>query len=346
MKFFGVSALEEALKVFGYEEIRDIWSKTSLLTILRAALANNEYDSRSLQERYGLSMEEIRYLWEKFPELKVNKKPSRATISNVARELEGKLREKSAKMLSEIELWIFPKWRELVGAVYLGMFEGRVVKNILWSAVALLIPSVRDIFRYKLLSGEECVGLFGLGAYVCEFVPERARESTTYCLPIHGVIMETPLYERAISSRKILVIPKFADYVREHLVRIPLYELAGSKFAPRFFGPAIRKTNKIIIQFLKAIKSSEIANADVDNLTLLSAWRGAYNKFLVSEKHIGKLSVAMLKGVPGVVGYEGVLNKLEELPPVHESEVFKRKARLLWMRFSISGFDLLEQFLG
>ncbi len=338
--------MKEYLRAFGYDEILGIWRRMNIISALMVAIDNNEFDARSLHEKYGLSMDDIKFLWDNFPELKVGKKPSKSSITSFLREQEGLYRQKSADILKDMELWIFPKWRELIGAVYLGMFEGRVVKNILWSSVALLIPSVKDLFIYKLLSGEECVGLFGIGAYVCEFIPERAQESTIYSLPIHGVLMEMPIYNNAISSRKELVVPKFADYVREHLIRIPLYELASSKFAPRFFGPAIRKCNKIISHFLEAIKSSVITNAGINNLILLSAWRGAYNKFLVSEEHVNKLSVAMLKGVPGVVGYEGILNKLEELPPVHESEVFVRKVTILWMRFAIGGFDILEQFLG
>jgi len=334
--------VERALEVLGFGEILDTWYKISVLDVLKSAVENNEFGSFVLQTKYGLHSSDLKYLFSIFPELRIGKKPSPSTIMNRISELRERLRGLSVKMLKDMELWIFPKWRSLIGAVYMGMFEGRPIRDILWSSVAILIPSVNDIFRYRLLSREECVGIFGLGVYTSEFMPERSTEPTRFSMPIHGVLLETKMYEKAIYSKKELIVPKYSEYFREHLIRIPLGELVGSKFASRFFGPVVRKISGVIGEFLDAINMLYITDAKVPNLTILSAWRGAFNKLLVKEKHLQKLSVAMIKGVPGVVGYEGILDKLTELPPVHDPEVFVDRMRLLWARFSVLGDKLLE----
>ena len=326
----GVLILDKALEVLGLSKIMDAWYKMNLVGVLKQAAENNEFGQFVLQSKYGLSGDDIKYLWAEFPELRAGKKPSRQAITQKISELNEAIRNASVKMLQDVELWIFPKWRELIGAVFLGMFEGRPIKEITWSSVAVMIPSVKEIFRYRLLSGEECVGIFGIGVYACEFIPDRAQNPTSFSVPIHGVIMEMPAYERAIYSKKTLVVPRYSEYIREHLVRIPLSELLASRFAPRFFGPIIRKTSRMISEFLDAVKSFSIANVGLDDIMLLSAWRGAFNKFLVTENRLGTLSVDMLKGVPGVVGYEGVLGKLTELPMVHGLDVFVDKIKLLW----------------
>jgi len=334
------------LEVLGYSKILEAWEKINVLTALRAAIDRNEFDAISLQKKYGFSRKDLEYVWEVFPELKVHRRPTPGAIASRIDELNKMLRDAMVGMLEGMELWIFPKGSCLICGVYLGMVEGSLRRDVLWSSVAILVPSVNNIFRYRLLSGEECVGIFGIGAYMCEFIPERAKDATTFTIPIHGVLMEMPMYERAISSKKRVVVPKYADYIREHLVRVPLSELAGSKFAPRFFGPAIRENSKAILGFLRSTRAFSVADVCIDGLTLLSAWRGAFNKLLVTESRFGKLSTDVIKGVPGVVGYEGVLDKLRELPMVHNTDAFVDSTRLLWLRLSVAGFSILEQFIG
>jgi len=338
--------LKKALETLGFPKIRDLVRRIYITQALRAAVERNEFDKFSLIKKYGLSVEDIEYLWSVFPEIKIGKKLMSRQILSHVNELNQKLDIAKSKMLGESELWIFPKWRELIGAVYMGMFEGRPIKEITWSAVALIIPSTREIFRYKLLSGEECVGIFGLGAYMCEFIPEKAQEPTAFGLPIHGVLIEMPVYQRAIESKKTIIVPKYADYMREHLIRVPIGELVSSKFASRFFGTILRKNAKQILRFLKTIKSYSIADVELDEVSILSAWRGAFNKILVTENRASQLSVDMIKGVPGIVGYEGILNKIKELPMIYDPEVFINKQQTLWLQFAIAGYDFLEKFIG
>lgn len=338
--------MRKALETLGFSKIKDMVKRIYLIQVLKAAIERNEFDKFSLMKKYGLNKEDIEYLWSIFPEIKMGKRITSRQVLGYMNELNRKLNMMKSKMLGESELWIFPKWRELIGAVYMGMFEGRPIKEIVWSVVVLIIPSTKEIFRYRLLSGEECVGIFGLGAYICEFIPERAREPITFSLPLHGVLIEMPLYRRAIESKKVLIVPKYADYMREHLIRVPLGDLITSKFASRFFVTILRKNARQILWFLKTIKKYSMADVELDNVNILSAWRGAFNKILVTKSKAGKLSVDMIKGVPGIVGYEGVLDKIKELPMMYDFEVFISKQQTLWLQFAIAGYDFLEKFTG
>ncbi len=334
------------LEYFGFEDFRDIRNKLIALTIFRHALTDNKYDLISLHRDFGLTENEISFLLSLFPELKAHRKPAPHQLQKVLRDLEAEDSNIRAKLLQEMELWIFPKWRGLIGATSKGTFEGRPVREILWAVVTILVPSMRSIWLYRMLSGEECIGIFGLGGYLVEFIPDRGQEPTRFSLPIDGVIMERHLYETAIESPKRLSVPRFSEYLREHLIRIPLAELVRNRFAAKLFAPTIRKISHWILDFLKVIR--KLRNSyTLDDSRILSAWHGSMNKLLVTRnRYESMLENELLKGVPGVLGYEGILDKLEEIPIVKDPSIHIKSKRTTWLRFAIAGYDLLERLIG
>ena len=337
---------DSELKYFGFDEYRETRNKLIALTILRQAISNNKYDLLSLRRDYGLTGEELSFLLSIFPELRANKKPSLSNLQRIIKEIEAKNDHAKAKILQEMELWVFPKWRSLIGAVSKGMFEGRPVKEILWASVVILIPSIKNIWIYRMLSGEECVGIFGLGGYITEFIPEAGKEPTMYSLPIDGVILERHLYETAIESPKQLSVPRFSEYFREHVVRIPLGEVAKNRFAMKLFSSTIRKLSKQILEFLKVVRKLR-RRITLDDAYILSAWQGSMNKVLItSRKYEHILENELHRGIPGVLGYEGILDKLNELPIVVDPDIYVRSKRLTWLRFVAAGFSIVEKLIS
>lgn len=337
--------LIRALEVLGYEAFTKNYDRLLALRIFDHALKNNEYDVNSLKVKYGLTETQIKFLHELFPQLKYHKKPSSAELNKALTNIKNELQNASKELLKSIELWIFPHWRKIIGAKYPGMFEGRPIKEVKWAAVAILVPSEREIVLFRMRSGEEVIGIFGLGSYITEFLPEKAIKPIYYFLPIHGVILERSVYEATLNSKKLVVAPKYSDFLREDVLRIPLEILAGSKLSIRFFAPTLRKHSTILELFLEAIKKFQ-RKITMDDVAILSAWKGAFNKVLVSRNAFSNLAPIMLRGLPGIVGYEGILDKLEELIVVHNTEVFEHKIQLLWLRFAIAGINLIEQFLA
>jgi len=139
--------LKKALETLGFPKIRDLVRRIYITQALRAAVERNEFDKFSLIKKYGLSVEDIEYLWSVFPEIKIGKKLMSRQILSHVNELNQKLDIAKSKMLGESELWIFPKWRELIGAVYMGMY--RKQKNYYSSKICRLYEGTFNTGTYR-----------------------------------------------------------------------------------------------------------------------------------------------------------------------------------------------------
>lgn len=333
------------LEYYGFSDFTDLRNKLIALEVLENAIKRNKFDKISLQKYFGLLNDQVEFLFSIFPELKVSQKPSQNKLSEISKHYKTEYKRVQAKLLQNMELWIFPRFRSLIGASCKGMFEGRPVYDIVDSLVMVLVPSIKDhILLLRMFSGEECIGIFGLGGYIAKFIPELAKEPTIFSLPIDGVVMDRNFYELALNSPKRLSIPRYADFVREHIIRIPLMQLAEHDFAVKLFASAIRNISEYLLEYLKILGYSPKTQT-LDEVQILSAWRGAMNKMLITRNRFEMISDDALKGIPGILGYEGILEKLDELPLVKDVSIHANLKWVTWARFAIAGYDLVDSLI-
>ncbi|MCR8454985.1 MAG: hypothetical protein QXJ52_01960 [Candidatus Korarchaeota archaeon] len=334
--------MSSELEYYGFRDLVNLQDKLAALEVLENAIKSNRYDRTSLQKYFGLAESHIEFIFSLFPELKTNQKPPHNKLLETYRQYKAEYRRIQAKMLQGMELWIFPKFRSLVGAVCKGMFEGRPISDIIDSLVVILVPSIENnILLLHMFSGEKCVGIFGLGSYIVKFTPEVAKEPTIFLLPIDAIIMDLNFYELALNSPKKLSIPKYSDFVREHVIRIPLAQVAESDFVLRLFAPVMRDISEYLLSYLKVIGSLPKGQT-LDDVQILSAWRGAMNKILVTREKFDRILEEVKKGIPGLMGYEGILDKLDELPLVKAEFAHISSKWIAWARFVVAGYDLIE----
>jgi len=248
-------------------------------------------------------------------------------IDNKRSDLNKELNRKLGVFLANSIIYIYHDWRKALKARWPGIYRNEPVRSVLKSRVLFL--SVLEV-KWKDIAKRDCVGYFGAGVYSTEFVPSHSEKTIDRHVPIDGILLTKNLLNEIFASPP-RVIGSGASIHRELISRIVLGEIISN---PRLKTQTISlfmsiglKGKSDSIEFLKSIRSSILSRKSKKDLVFLSALPDFYNKFIVSEEKFMKLMETDIKGEPGVAGYEGALEKLNDLYKIMELDTILNRIR-------------------
>lgn len=242
-------------------------------------------------------------------------------------EINKELNKKLGVFLADSILYIYHDWRKALKARWPGIYRNEPVRSVLKSRVIFL--SVLEV-RWKDIANRDCVGYFGAGVYSTEFVASHSEKAIDRHVPIDGILITKNLLNEIFASPP-RVIGSGGSVHRELISRIVVGELLSN---PRLKTQTISlfmsiglKGKSDSIEFLNAIRSSALLEKKGKELVFLSALPDFYNKLIVSEEKFMELMESDIKGEPGVAGYEGALEKLNDLYNVMDLDMILNKIR-------------------
>ncbi|MHA1616069.1 MAG: hypothetical protein ACTSX9_02030 [Candidatus Njordarchaeales archaeon] len=321
----------------------DLTNKERVLETLRDLLL----DIRTLEEikkTQFLTREEVEWF---FSEIVKSEKTSvsmaRTILDRELARIRHEISTIKRELMQGLKLIIFPKWRDLVQAKWMGAFKGRVISRIIDSKVILL--SSKEI-TWQTVYGRDAILILGPGVYYCKFYLKNAKEPITYSKLIHGVLMLYTTYETALSSP-----PKIVSEVSERIrqlvyiidFRTPGYNQTRSAFISRIYSRIFSEEKEVIREFFKMIRTGKSAPAVIDDVEFLSALPETFNKILITEKKFLESPPEEIEGgLPGLVGYDPSLLKLKELSNKYSFDKMLKNIRDAREKFLRYSWDIIS----
>lgn len=324
-------------------EIVDFLRQRNILEVLREALLRNVTNKEILLSDYGITEEEINWFYSEIVgEKDVPISRLLPIIDKALLLINEKLREIFSSQLKGYKVIIFNKWHELVEAKWVGTYRGRKVARIEDSKVILLVTKElekRGVDRkyYRTLVGP--------GIYYSRFYLENSRHSVNYYVPIQGLIMSKRVLEKAKRSTS-LTHGRFSDHYKKYLITIMLdynlYDPDEASLLKRLYTRIAYENRSVFELFLKAIRDEKVEN--IEDLSFLSVLPEAFNRIIISESKFESIESALRGGIPGILGYEGTLDKIERIIGTSLDEILitVKDAR---KRFIMFGWEIIKDFM-
>ena len=324
------------------EKIVALIEKKRVLEVIKDAMTKNITDIPVLRRDFGLSDDEINWFLSEVAHGKIE------TVSHMIPLIDRKLTEIKNELLTEFsrmlegyKIYLFTDWRRLIRATWAGAYRGKNVLSIEDSKIIILSIDERIL---KSITGTEYIFILGPGVYYVKFMLEGYPSPIEYSRVIHSIIMPVDLFSRAKSSPS-RTFGKFAGYYRKYLATILLdfyWSMPNeAKSLARLYARIINENKSMFELFLKAIRKSETAPATEDDLEFLSLMKESYNRIITTPRRLRYLADEIEAGIPGMLGFEGTLNKFKDLWAIISVPEVLRKLNDAQQKFIKYGWDIL-----
>jgi len=330
------------LSSFESEKIVELIEKRRVLEVIKDAMTKNITDTSILKRDFGLSDDEIKWFLNEVAKGKIGSISHMIPlIDRKLTEIKNELLTEFSRMLEGYKIYLFTDWRKLIRATWAGAYRGKNVLSIEDSKVVILSVDERVL---KSITGAEYMFILGPGIYYVKFMLEGYPSPIEYFRVIHSIIMPVDIFSKAMSSPS-RTFGKFAEYYRKHLATILLdfyWRMPNeAKSLARLYARIINENKSVFELFLKAIRRSETAPATEDDLEFLSLMKESYNRIITTPRRIRYLADEIEAGIPGMLGFEGTLNKFKDLWAIISVPEVLKKLNDAQQKFIKYGWDIL-----
>ena len=333
-------SIEERIKELNYQE--------RILEVIKDAVMNNITNPDVLREDYGLTENEIEWFFSEVVKEKFYTTPSQILplVEKKMTEIRKKLKKLRGEALRDLKAIIFPNWRKLISARFPGLYYGKMIRAI--SRNSIILIGYKENY-WQDIYGNENAAIFGLGFFYCEFVPATSNTVLNHFEVIHGILMPKAILDKAKNSAPV-IRGRFSENYREFygLIKLDYYNepATSRRFLEGLYARIAREYKTLISKAAELIRDDSIVPKDLDSLVLLSALPESFNKLLVTSNKIEELEEKVERGIPGLMGYDPSLEKMNDFLRNIKVEHIIDEINHIRTTFLKYGWDVLSSLVG